>query len=92
MPMRLFFTQLIVSGRKQLAIMAEEKSPSRISLRLFATSRSEMRISVKNNADAIIFHTAICVAGTTNSIYRRAKSEIWLAIPPARCACGMEIL
>ena len=31
---------------------------------------------MKNNADAIIFHTAICVAGTTNSIYRRAKFEI----------------
>ena len=50
-----------------------------------------MEISVKNNVDTLIFHTAICVAGTTNSIYRRAKSEIWLAIPPARCACGMEI-
>ena len=49
-----------------------------------------MRISVKNNVDTLIFHTAICVAGTTNSIYRRDKSEIWLAIPPARCACGME--
>lgn len=49
-----------------------------------------MRISVKNNVDTLIFHTAICVAGTTNSIYRRAKSEIWLAISPARCACGIE--
>jgi hypothetical protein len=49
-----------------------------------------MRISVKNNVDTLIFHTAICVAGTTNSIYRRAKSEIWLAIPLARCACGIE--
>ncbi len=49
-----------------------------------------MRISVKNNVDTLIFHTAICVAGTTNSIYRRAKSEIWLSIPPARCACGIE--
>ena len=35
--------------------------------------------------------TAICAAGATNSIYRRAKSDIWLAIPPALCACGMEI-
>lgn len=26
MPMRLFLTQLIVSGRKQLAYMADEKS------------------------------------------------------------------
>ena len=45
---------------------------------------------MKNNVDTLIFHTAICVAGTTNSIYRRAKSEIWLAIPLARCACGIE--
>ena len=37
-----------------------------------------------------VFHTAICAAGATNSIYRRAKSDIWLAIPPALCACGME--
>ncbi len=35
--------------------------------------------------------TAICAAGTTNSIYRRAKSDIWFAIPLALCACGMEI-
>ncbi len=47
MLMRLFFTQLFVSERKQIAIMAEEKSPARISLRLFATNRSEMRIILK---------------------------------------------
>ena len=47
---------------------------------------------MKNNAYAIIFHTTICLAGTTNSIYRRAKSEILLAIPPALCACGTEII
>ena len=51
-----------------------------------------MEDSVKNNADAIIFHTAICVAGTTNRIYRRAKSDIWLAIPSALCAYRMEII
>ena len=39
-----------------------------------------------------VFHTAICAAGATNSIYRRAKSDIWLAIPPALCACGMEVI
>ena len=33
----------------------------------------------------------MCAAGATNSIYRRAESDIWLAIPPALCACGMEI-
>ena len=37
-----------------------------------------------------VFHTAICAAGATNSIYRRAKSDIWPTIPPALCACGME--
>ncbi len=47
--MRLFFTQLFVSERKQIAIMAEEKSPVRISLRLFAINRSEMRIIMNNN-------------------------------------------
>ena len=36
------------------------------------------------------FRTAKCVAGITFSIYRRAKSDIWLAIPPALYACGME--
>ena len=48
MLMRLFFTQLFVSERKQIALMAEEKSPVRISLRLFAINRSEMRIRLKN--------------------------------------------
>ena len=44
----LFYTQLFVSERKQIAIMAEEKSPAEISFRLFAINRSEMRISMKN--------------------------------------------
>ncbi len=47
MLMQLFFTKLYVSERKQIAIMAEEKSPVRISLRLFAINRSEMRIILK---------------------------------------------
>ena len=34
---------------------------------------------------------AVCAAGSTNSICRRAKSDIRPAIPPALCACGMEI-
>ena len=38
-----------------------------------------------------LFFTTKCVAGATFSIHRRAKSDIWLAIPPALCACGMEI-
>ena len=41
------FAQLFALERKQIAIMADEKSPARISHRLFATSRSEMRISMK---------------------------------------------
>ena len=35
-----------------------------------------MEDSVKNNADAIIFHTRICDEAT-NSVYRRRKSEIF---------------
>ena len=42
--MRLFFTQLFVSERKQIAMIADEKSPARISHRIFATSRSEKEI------------------------------------------------
>ena len=42
-----------------------------------------MEISVKNKLDGLFYHTAICAAGVTNSFYRRAKSDIWLAIPPA---------
>ena len=49
MLMRLFFTSLFVSERKQIAFMAAEKSPARISQRLFVTSRSEMRIIMKLN-------------------------------------------
>ncbi|MBD8941714.1 MAG: hypothetical protein EGR71_04135 [Clostridiales bacterium] len=43
MLMRLFFTQLFVSERKQIVMMAEEKSPTRIALRLLVINRSEMR-------------------------------------------------
>ena len=48
----------IVYEQKQIAMMADEKSLLRISHRRFATSCSEMEISVKNNADALIFHTS----------------------------------
>jgi len=67
MLMRLFFTQIFALERKQIAIMAEEKSPTRISLSFFAINRSEMRNSVKNNADAIIFYTTNRVADATIS-------------------------
>ena len=40
----LIFTLLFVSERKQIAMIADEKSPTRISHRIFATSRSEMEI------------------------------------------------
>ncbi len=43
-----FFTLLFVSERKQIAMIADEKSPTRISHRIFATSRSEMRHSVNS--------------------------------------------
>ena len=52
MRMQLFFTWLFASERKQIAFMADEKSPVRISRRIFAISCSEMRIKnarVKKN-------------------------------------------
>ena len=45
--------------------------------------------SAKNNADAIIFCTAKCVAGVIFSFYRRAEFEIKLAISDVN-VCGME--
>ena len=44
----IFSTRLFVSERKQIAMIADEKSPTRISHRIFATSRSEMRYSVNS--------------------------------------------
>ena len=44
-----FFTRLFVSERKQIALMADEKSHTRVSRRLFATSRSEMEINMTIN-------------------------------------------
>ncbi len=43
----IFFTQLFVSERKQIAYMAEKKSPSRISPRLFVTKALRKRIKMK---------------------------------------------
>lgn len=43
---RLFFTQLFVPERKQIAFMVDEKLPTRISHHIFATSRSEKRINM----------------------------------------------
>ncbi len=50
-----------------------------------------MEISVKNHADTMIFHTAICAAGITNSHDCRAEFEIQPAIPSTQRVCGMEI-
>ena len=43
----LIFTQLFVSEQKQIAMMADEKSPVRISHRRFATSCLEVRIIMR---------------------------------------------
>ena len=42
-----------------------------------------MGSSVKNNADALIFHTALCAAGVTKLLFIAEPNKIWLAIPPA---------
>ena len=49
-----------------------------------------MEDRVKNHADAMIFHTAICAAGVTNKNDCRAESDIRLAIPSTQSVCGME--
>ena len=47
------------------------------------TKRWQEENSVKNNADALIFHTALCAAGVTKSLFIAEPNKIWLAIPPA---------
>ena len=42
-----------------------------------------MEFSVKNNAYALIFHTALCAAGVTKSLFIAEPNKIWLPIPPA---------
>ena len=42
-----------------------------------------MEFSVKNNADALIFHTALCAAGVTKLLFIAEPNKFWLAIPPA---------
>ena len=51
-----FFTQLFASERRQIALMAEEKLPAQISLRLFATGCSEMRIRMKKHKKVSDLH------------------------------------
>ena len=79
MLMRLFFSQLNVCGRKHLATYGRrEIACANFSSPLRDKPRRNEE-SVKNNADAIIFHTTKCVAGNTFSYNRRAESEIQLA-------------
>jgi hypothetical protein len=39
--------------------------------------------SVKNNADALIFYTALCAASITKLLFIAEPNKIWLAIPQA---------
>jgi len=43
----------------------------------------EKQAIVKNNADALIFHTALCAASVTKLLFIAEPNKIWLAIPPA---------
>ena len=48
MLMRLFFIQIVVSDRKQLSLMSDEKSLSRIFHRRFATKSLRNEVSMIN--------------------------------------------
>ena len=59
-----FFTQLFVSERKQTTLMADEKSPARISHRRFATKslRNEVKmINFNNKKNKQIFSAIIII-------------------------------
>ncbi len=68
MLMRLFFTQQFASGRKQIAYNGRRE----IACANFSSPHREDSLrkeeSVKNNADAIIFHTAICFGAKANCV------------------------
>ena len=46
---------------------------------------------MKNMLDSIFFAQLFVPQASQSSLYRRAKSEIWLAIPSTQSVCGMEI-
>ena len=47
---------------------------------------------MKNNADALIFHTALCAASITKLLFIAEPNKIWLAIPPdIKMPAEMEI-
>ena len=71
-----FFKRLFVSERKQIAMIADEKSPARISHRIFATK--SLRNGGKcENPYIKDFRIALCAAGVTKSLFI-AKSNIHL--------------
>ena len=45
---------------------------------------------MKNKLDSLFFTRLFVPQAPQNSFYRRAESEIQLAIPPMQCVCGME--
>ena len=46
---------------------------------------------MKNSADAFIFHTALCAAGVTKSLFIAEPNKTWLAIPPAlKCLLNVD--
>lgn len=47
---------------------------------------------MKNKPDSLFFARLFVPQAPQNSFYRRAESEIQLAIPPTQCVCGMEII
>lgn len=62
MLIHLFFAQLFVSERKQIVFMAAKKSPTRISQCLFATSRSEMRITMTHEETSLQTKKTLCAS------------------------------
>ena len=73
----LIFHTAIVSGQKQIAMMADEKSPTRISHRLFATSCSEMEINM-----TFLFTLLYIFAGRVRTWHRLSGMSAAAVISP----------
>ena len=76
-----FFKRLFVSERKQIAMIADEKSPARISHRIFATRSLRNRGSAKIHKLKIFARHFVSQAPQSAIIAEPKK--IWLAVPSA---------
>ena len=76
----MIFHTAICFGAKQIAFMAEEKSPTRIFFASSQQSCSRNENSVKNHVNTMIFHTAVCFGAKQIAFMAEEKSPTRISI------------